>query len=305
MNTTSGEHVYRGRFAPSPTGPLHLGSLIAAVGSFLQARVQNGEWLLRMEDLDPLREVKGAADDILRTLERFGFGWDGPVVYQSARSQAYEAAIEQLREHNAIYPCGCSRREIAAAGLAGPAGPIYPGTCRNGLTPGRQPRALRLKCDGQTTVFIDALQGPIQQHLEREVGDFVIKRADGMYAYQLAVVVDDAAQGITEVVRGSDLLYSTPRQIHLQRCLALPQPTYLHLPVAVNDDGEKLSKQTGAAPLDARQPQSELVKVMTMLGQAPPDGLEKASLTTFWQWALENWRPGRIPQQLSLPPMPV
>jgi glutamyl-Q tRNA(Asp) synthetase len=215
---------YRGRFAPSPTGPLHFGSLVAAVGSFLQARAQRGEWLVRVEDLDPPREVKGAADDILRTLERLGLQWDGVAMYQSARTAAYDHAINELRRANALYACACSRREIADSSLPGIEGPVYPGTCRRGLPGARDGRALRVRTDGARVAFEDRWQGRLENSLEPEFGDFVVRRADGLTAYQLAVVVDDAAQGITEVVRGADLLYSTPRQLHLQTLLALPAP---------------------------------------------------------------------------------
>ncbi|MDH3513872.1 MAG: tRNA glutamyl-Q(34) synthetase GluQRS, partial [Gammaproteobacteria bacterium] len=242
--------TYRGRFAPSPTGPLHFGSLVAAVGSFLQAKSRGGEWLVRMEDLDPPREAPGAAADILRTLEAFGLHWDGEVLYQSRRHDVYQASLEKLKARNEIYPCACSRREIADSSVGGVDGPVYPGTCRNGIAPGRAPRAWRVKVDGQQVEFLDAVQGKLARDLAVDFGDFVVRRADGFFAYQLAVVVDDAAQGITEIVRGADLIESTPRQIHLQRLLNLPMPDYLHLPVVLNEKGEKLSKQTNAAPLD-------------------------------------------------------
>ena len=290
----------RGRFAPSPTGPLHFGSLIAAVGSCLQARRRGGQWLVRMEDLDKPREVAGAADDILRTLERFGMAWDGPVMYQSQREEAYQAALQRLMANDAVYPCGCSRKEIAAQGRPGPEGIIYPGICRHGLPPGKTARAIRLHAQGHTLAFVDQLQGACEQDLEKEVGDFIIRRADGLFAYQLAVVVDDAEQGITEVVRGTDLLLSTPRQILLQRLLNLPTPDYLHLPIAVNEQGEKLSKQTGASAVDTDHPVPELVKVMMALDHTPPRGLHKASVKEFWEWALSAWDPAALPRQREL-----
>src|SRR5688572_24246508 len=245
---------YRGRFAPSPTGPLHFGSLVAAVGSFLEARTRGGDWLVRMEDLDPPRVAPGAAGDILRTLRACGMEWDGAVACQSARSEAYHAALHRLREQGKVYPCACSRREVADSAVAGVDGPVYPGTCRAGLPDGKTARALRVDTRGAAVAFDDAVQGHIEHDLEREFGDFVLYRADDVYAYQLAVVVDDAEQGITDVVRGADLLGSTPRQIHLQKLLGLGGPGYVHLPVAVNAAGEKLSKQTYAPPVDATNP---------------------------------------------------
>ena len=292
---------YRGRFAPSPTGPLHFGSLVAAVGSYLEAKTRGGLWLLRMEDLDPPREHPGAADAILRTIEACGMAWDGEIMCQSRRSEAYRAALARLEAQGLVYACGCSRREIADSGL-GPDGTlIYPGTCRAGLAPGKTPRATRVLVGAGMIEFEDAVQGPLRQDLAAEVGDFVLLRADGLYAYQLAVVVDDGEQGITDVVRGADLLDSTPRQIYLQRLLGLPTPRYLHLPAAVNAAGEKLSKQTLAPPVDARDPVPVLARVMVFLGQAPPAQLGRASLAEFWHWALAHWDARRIPRRRSLP----
>jgi glutamyl-Q tRNA(Asp) synthetase len=322
-------HQYRGRYAPSPTGPLHFGSLVAAVGSYLEAKSRGGLWLLRMEDLDPPREQPGAADAILRTLEACGLGWDGDVMYQSRRGEAYRAALAQLQQQGLVYPCACTRREIADSILAfapargassahraplarasgrGAGGEdradgerIYPGTCRNGLAAGKTARAIRVRVDDSEIEFEDALQGKLSQNLATAVGDFVLLRADGLYAYQLAVVVDDAEQGITDVVRGADLLASTPRQIYLQRLLGLPAPRYLHLPAAVNAAGEKLSKQTRAAPVDARDPVPALAQVMGFLGQSPPAYLQSAPLADFWSWALPHWDAARIPRLRSLP----
>jgi glutamyl-Q tRNA(Asp) synthetase len=291
---------YRGRFAPSPTGPLHFGSLVAAVGSYLEAKRRGGAWLVRMEDLDAPRAQPGAAEGILRTLDACGMGWDGKPLYQSRRREAYRAALAHLEAQGLVYVCGCSRREIADSGL-GPDGTlIYPGTCRNGLAPGKTARATRVRVDDSVIEFEDALQGKIRQDLAAEVGDFVLLRADGLYAYQLAVVVDDAEQGITDVVRGADLLDSTPRQIYLQRLLGLPTPHYLHLPAAVNAAGEKLSKQTRAAPVDEQDPVPVLVQVMQFLGQAPPAQLRRAPLAEFWDWACAQWDAPRIPRQRSL-----
>lgn len=295
---------YRGRFAPSPTGPLHFGSLVAAVGSFLEARAHDGEWLVRMEDLDPPRVVSGAADDILRVLEACGMQWDAPVAYQSARSDAYHAALHRLRQAGRVYPCGCSRREIADSAVAGPEGPVYPGTCRGGVARSRTARAQRLDTSGAMVEFDDALQGRISCRLDREYGDFVLYRADGVYAYQLAVVVDDAEQGITDVVRGADLLGSTPRQIYLQPLLGLAQPRYAHLPVAMNERGEKLSKQTFAAPVDAARPLPALVAALSFLGQQPPRRLVRGTVAELWRWAIENWDLGRVPR-LKTAPVPA
>ena len=292
---------YRGRFAPSPTGPLHFGSLVAAVGSYLEAKSSGGLWLLRMEDLDPPREQPGAADAILRTLEACGMAWDGNIMYQSQRGEAYRAALARLEAQGMVYVCGCSRREIADSGLSPDGALIYPGTCRNGLAPGRTPRATRVRVGDAVIEFEDAVQGKIGQDLAAEIGDFVLLRADRLHAYQLAVVVDDAEQGITDVVRGADLLDSTPRQIYLQRLLGLRTPRYLHLPVAVNAAGEKLSKQTRAPPLDERDPVPMLAQVMDFLGQAAPAQLRRAPLAEFWRWALAHWDAQRIPRRRSLP----
>ena len=292
---------YRGRFAPSPTGPLHFGSLVAAVGSYLEAKSRGGAWLLRMEDLDPPREQPGAADAILRTLEACGITWDGEIMYQSKRSAAYRAALARLDAQDMVYPCACTRREIADSALGPDGALIYPGTCRDGLAPEKTPRATRVRVDHDTIEFGDSVQGKLRQDLAAEVGDFVLLRADGLYAYQLAAVVDDAEQGITDVVRGADLLDSTPRQIYLQRLLGLRIPRYLHLPAAVNAAGEKLSKQTRAAPVDERDPVPALAQAMEFLGQAPPAQLCRAPLTEFWRWALAHWDAQRIPRRRSLP----
>jgi glutamyl-Q tRNA(Asp) synthetase len=292
--------LYRGRFAPSPTGPLHLGSLVAAAGSYLEARSRGGEWLVRMEDLDPPRVVPGAAGDILRALDALGFAWDGTVEYQSRRDGAYRAALERLRETGLLYPCACSRREVADSAVAGIEGLVYPGTCRGGPRPGREPRALRINTAGQAVEFEDALQGLVRQGLEAEIGDFIVHRADGVFAYQLAVVVDDAWQGITHVVRGADLLASTPRQIFLQRLLGFPTPAYLHLPVAVNAGGEKLSKQTGAAAVRAADPVPALIAALAFLGHPPPPALARGGVRDVWDWALENWRLEAVPPVRAL-----
>jgi glutamyl-Q tRNA(Asp) synthetase len=286
---------YVGRFAPSPTGPLHFGSLIAAVGSYLDARTHGGQWLVRMEDVDEPRCSQAHADEILRVLETCGFEWDGEVLYQSRRKEAYQAALEQLVESGHAYPCACSRSEIADSSIIGIEGPVYPGTCRGGLH-GRVPRAWRVRVDAEPVCIEDRLQGRHCQNLEADIGDFVIKRADNFFAYQLAVVVDDAAQGITHVVRGADLLASTPRQIHLQRLLGYATPEYLHLPVAVNEAGQKLSKQTLAAPLEANQAGPALVAALRFLGQRPEDRLARATGVEILAWAAETFRPEAMPR---------
>ncbi len=292
---------YRGRFAPSPTGPLHFGSLVALMGSYLDARSANGQWYVRMEDIDQPRVVVGAADDILRTIEKMRIGWDGPVWFQGHREQRYHEALDRLRSLGMVYPCGCSRREIADSGLSGVDGPAYPGTCRNGLPPNRKVRSERLRTNNEEIKFNDLLQGMTCQRLASEIGDFVVRRADGLFAYQLAVVVDDAAQEITHIVRGSDLLLSTPRQIHLQKLLDLLLPQYLHLPVAVNGDGLKLSKQTNAPPLDQNNLLPSLIAALDFLGQKPPSKLAEATLDEFWSWAITHWDRQKIPCRPSLP----
>lgn len=295
------DQSYRGRFAPSPTGPLHFGSLIAAVGSYVDAHAQGGAWLVRIEDLDTPRVVAGAADDILRSLDAFALHWDGEVVYQSTRHAAYEAALAQLADAGATFSCACTRKEIADSALGPDGTAIYPGTCRNGLAPGRQGRAIRVRVDDEAIVFHDRLQGPMTQHLARDVGDFVVRRADGEYAYQLAVVVDDAWQGITDIVRGADLLDSTPRQIHLQRLLGMPTPRYLHLPVATNAQGEKLSKQTLATPVDAKHASVGVIAALNFLGHAPPEELHRSPVAELLQWAIANWDVSRLPRTRHLP----
>lgn len=301
-----GRASVRGRFAPSPTGPLHFGSLVAALGSFLDARRQGGEWWVRIEDLDPPREAPGAAAHILRTLEAYGLFWDGEVVYQSQRHEYYAAALEQLRQAGLIYPCTCSRKDVAQLAQAGLASSRYPGCCRNGVRHPGRPAALRLRTDNRCIRFYDAIQGEYGQCLEREVGDFVIRRADGLFAYQLAVVVDDAEQGMTQIVRGSDLLDSTPRQIFLQRLLGLPTPGYAHLPVVVDPRGCKLSKQTGASPLDLRRPGPTLIAALCFLGQAPPLSLALEPPLAILDWACAHWQRQRAPAvQVHLGAFPV
>ena len=283
---------YAGRFAPSPTGPLHAGSLVAALASCLDARAHRGRWLVRIEDIDEARTVPGADRDILDTLAAFGMHPDGEVVWQSQRKALYEAAFAALGSH--VYPCACSRKEIADSriALAADGAAIYPGTCRHGLAPGRTPRAWRLRVpqrdDPAALIrFHDRWQGEISENLADAVGDFVLRRADGFWAYQIAVVVDDADQGITDIVRGADLLESTARQIYLQRLLGMPTPRYLHVPVVANERGEKLSKQTGATALDRSDPVAELMRAAARLGLAVrPVG---TSLQDFWEAAVPAW----------------
>lgn len=286
---------YVGRFAPSPTGPLHAGSLVAAMASFLDARARNGLWHVRIEDVDETRTVPGAAASILQILAFCGMQPDGEVLWQSRRGHLYGAALAQLAHH--IYPCCCSRKEIAdsdtGAGMpaAGSATTVYPGTCRLGMPAGRAARTWRVKVPGADTVeaciaFEDRRCGRFSQILAREAGDFVLRRADGFWAYQLAVVVDDGAQGVTDVVRGIDLLDSTPRQIHLQRLLGLPTPRYLHVALMRNPAGEKLSKQTGAAPLKRDGIEHALLAAARLLG-LPMD--QAHAPQDFWRRAVPLW----------------
>ena len=292
---------YRGRFAPTPSGPLHFGSIIAAIASYCDARSNDGAWYVRIDDLDAPRALAGAADDILRTLDAFALHWDGKPVYQSDNQQAYHRSLHVLRTHRHVFPCACSRKEIGEAGGRGPLGPIYPGTCRKGIAEGRRARSLRVRVDDLTTsMFNDELQGSIEQDLATEVGDFVVYRSDGMFSYHLACVVDDALLGISDVVRGADLIDSTPRQILLQRLLGLESPRYLHLPVAVNADGEKLSKQTRAAPVDpARAPQI-IYQALRFLGQDPPSELARWNPHQALQWASDHWLRQNLPAQREI-----
>ena len=282
--------MYVGRFAPSPTGPLHFGSFIAALASWLDARAAAGRWLVRIEDLDGPRQQPGAADEILRTLERLGLLWDGSVLFQSRRTDLYRQALDALRDQT--FWCGCSRREIgdSSTGLAADGAQIYPGTCRAGLPAGKPKRTLRVRAPHEGLAFRDRVQGEQWQNVAKQVGDFILYRADGIFAYQLAVVVDDADQEITDVVRGADLLDSTVRQIHLQQLLGYARPRYLHVPIAASAAGEKLSKQSGAPPIDPFQPEALLRKALRFLGQAANDNLAEA---------IRDWDPSRIPASRS------
>jgi len=285
---------YRGRFAPSPTGPLHFGSLVAAAGSFLDARHRLGEWLLRVEDVDTPREVPGATADILRTLEQLGMTWDVPVSYQSNRTHLYEAALEKLLQQGHVFACGCTRKELAGS-------KTYPGTCREGLPAGRKPRSLRVRVGDAAINMSDRLQPALHQQLAGDIGDFIIRRADNLFAYQLAVVVDDAEQQINNVVRGVDLLESTPRQIHLQQLLGLPTPAYLHLPIAVDSGNAKLSKQTFAQRIDTDGMNSAVIDALRFLGQPLPDSAQDASREELWQWAIDHWDTRLVPPGRELP----
>ena len=282
-----GSTGYVGRFAPSPTGPLHFGSLLAAVASYLEARRHHGRWLVRIEDIDPPREQAGASEQIVAALERYGFEWDGPLVYQSASDPQHREAIDKLFERGLAYHCGCSRKDLADV-PRGPLGRIYPGTCRDGTD--AKETATRVRTNDEPITFDDGLQGSQSLRLESESGDFVILRRDNLVAYQLAVAVDDDLQGITEIVRGIDLMESTPRQIWLQQCLGLDTPAYQHIPVAVHADGSKLSKLTGAEGISLTSVEPVLVAALEALGQQPPAELYDASLGEIWAWAAQNWQ---------------
>ncbi len=279
--------AYRGRFAPSPTGPLHLGSVVAALASFLDARAAGGTWLVRMEDLDPPREVPGAASDILHTLENLHLFWDETVVYQSRRSDAYAEALDKLAQQNLLYPCHCSRLQLAGQ-------IVYPGTCRKLAMHSSQGAAIRCEVWPQLLAFTDRLQGHYQQQLETDVGDFVLLRKDGWFAYQLAVVVDDGWQAVTDVVRGCDLLDSTPRQIFLQQRLGLPQPRYAHIPVIINQQGQKLGKQQFARPVDAQAASQVLWRALDHLLQTPDPRLQQEHPSIILEWAVQHWQPDML-----------
>ena len=298
---------YIGRFAPSPTGPLHFGSLVAAVASYCDAKSNGGQWLLRIEDLDKPREMVGAADDILRSLEAFGFEWDAPIIVQSHRSEIYEAYLHHLNRKGFIYACTCSRKEIADSSVAsGIDGAIYPKTCEHNRLNGQShASASRINAcswrinvnNAQKIAFVDAIQGAVSQNLQTDVGDFILKRKDGFFAYQLAVVVDDALQNITHIVRGADLLDSTPRQIYLQYLFDFATPNYAHVPVAVNTAGEKLSKQTLSKPIDTSLASHLIVEALNFLGQMPPLALKNASVAECWRWAIAHWNGANVSRQ--------
>ncbi len=281
----------RGRFAPTPSGPLHFGSLVAAMASRLDAHAHGGEWLLRIDDLDRNREAPDAREAILADLLALGFTWDGPVYNQRERAARYREAVDRLLAANAAFPCACSRRDVAAQ--SGDDKTIYPGTCRNGIAPGRTAHSVRLRVSDDVLEFNDEWAGCVRQHLMREVGDFVLWRGDDLASYHLATVLDDADAGVTRVVRGADLLDSTPRQIYLQGVLGLPTPVYAHLPLVL-EGGRKLGKQTGAPRLDVRRPARTLVAALDFLRQSPPAALADAAVDEVWTWALANWRPAQL-----------
>ncbi len=274
---------YTGRFAPSPTGSLHFGSLTAALASYLDARAVAGRWLVRIEDIDPPREQLGASDDILRALETYGLHWDGEVLFQHTRYDAYRAALDELQKKSLAYPCTCTRKELTDYL------PYYPGFCRNRTGIPDRPHAIRMNGLDQSFTFHDRIQQVQTSSLE-QLGDFVIFRKDGLFAYQLAVTVDDDWQGITDIVRGVDLLDSTPRQICLQNALGYHTPTYAHLPVITNGQGEKLSKQTCAAPLPLTCPEPVILKAMEALNLPVDSHIQDCSLEDLLSWAVENWQ---------------
>jgi glutamyl-Q tRNA(Asp) synthetase len=282
-----------GRFAPTPSGLLHFGSLVAAVASFVDARACGGQWLLRMEDIDPPREVPGAKHAILATLEHYGFEWQGPVLYQSERHAVYQAVVDRWLQQGLAYACTCSRKALEAFGG------VYPGLCRNA---GHSPEgaAIRLRVPELRYSVQDRLQGRFEQHLGQDVGDFIIRRRDGLYAYQLAVVVDDGAQGVTDVVRGADLLDSTPRQLYLQELLGLPAPSYLHVPLLVQPDGHKLGKRYRSAPLNAADARAQLLRALRTLGQAPTADLAQAMPRDILAWGIANWDLAALPRARTL-----
>ena len=292
---TESESGYIGRFAPSPTGPLHFGSLLAALASFLDARANQGKWLMRIEDLDPPREPAGSAELILQQLQDFGMNWDDEVLYQSTRLGAYEEVMGQLQDKGLAYPCDCTRPQIREMGL------VYNGSCRERSTPPEKPYALRLKTEALKIGFDDVIQGHFSQQLELDAGDFVIRRKDELYAYQLAVVVDDEFQNITHVVRGWDLLDSTPRQIYLQRVLNYQEMSYIHIPIIVDEKGQKLSKRAFAPSIETDRASEAIYKALVFLGQVPPAEIAIERPESQLQWAIANWDSQAVAKVSSLP----
>ena len=293
---------YIGRFAPSPTGPLHYGSLIVAVASYLQARTNNGLWLLRIEDIDPPREVKGAAEEIIRTLEQYQFEWDEQLLYQSTQFNNYHEQIEKLKRQELIYACSCSRKKINEEAQDSILGKRYPGTCQTKKHELNNLKfSLRLHTSETKIKFTDAVFGYQECNINNEIGDFIIYRKYNLPSYALAVTVDDANQNITEVVRGYDLLAFTPLQIHLCQLLNFPIPSFLHIPLIVDKHGKKLSKQTGARGLPIDNLNFTLVQALNDLGLDSPENLAKEQLNSIWQWAFENWNVAKIPTSQSLP----
>ena len=286
---------YVGRFAPSPTGPVHLGTLVAAMASYLEARQKKGMWLLRIEDLDPPREVPGSADAIITTLEAFGFEWDGPILFQSRRNKVYLEAIDTLLDQQLAYACDCSRKTIALTQENKPGEIIYPGFCKTRKLPAEGHVAIRIITDDTPIIFNDLIAGRVVYNLQQLSGDFVIQRKDGLFAYQLAVVIDDAFQGVTDVVRGADLLDSTPRQIHLQKTLGLATPRYAHIPLLLDSNGEKYSKSSySGKPLENNL--NSLIKSWHHLNQTKANADDFENVQDFWRWAFSNWDINRVAQ---------
>ncbi len=286
---------YRGRFAPSPTGPLHLGSLYTALAGFLQAKARGGRWLLRIDDLDPYRTAPNSADQIQYALETLSLHWDGPVLYQSQRTERYRAALADLRSAGLVYPCTCSRKALGSASGENSLSSVYPGFCRSRREQAsHEPHALRIVTEGARISFTDKLQGAVTQDLAAEIGDFILFRRDQVYAYHLATVIDDAEQGMTEVVRGLDLLDSTPRQIYLQQRLGFSTPSYAHIPILVDEGGRKLSKQTFAPAAETRHPGAALYRLLFLLKQNPPAELAFAPTADILAWAISHWDIARL-----------
>ena len=288
--------IYKGRFAPSPTGPVHFGTLVAAVGSYLQAKKNNGDWLIRMEDVDITRKIEGADTDILNTLEAFGFEWQGEVIYQSKQNSHYQQALNQLISQSLIFPCVCSRKQLAEFDSD-----IYPGHCRHRNLAEKNEHALRVRAKNIGIEFNDIVMGKQKQNIEQQCGDFIIKRRDGLFAYQLAVVVDDALQNITEVVRGADLLDSTARQIYLQQLLVYPTPDYCHLPLAVDAGGNKISKSEGATKVDIKNREELICNVLKFLNQEPPADLSASHINDIWKWAIDHWNINLVATTKNIP----
>ena len=295
------DDFYIGRFAPSPTGPLHFGSLIAATASYLCAKTHsNGKWLLRIEDVDTQREQKGASISIIKSLEVYGFIWDDEIIYQNQQSNIYNAALESLKDH--VYPCSCTRKELReSAASSTKYSYTYPGYCRDGIkNKATVNHSIRVRTNHEPVCFFDKCQPQkFCQDIEQEVGDFILKRSDGLYAYHLAVVVDDGLQQINQVVRGADLFDNTPRQIYLQGLLGLPHPEYLHFPVAIDSEGKKLSKQNFSPEIASAEKRATLIKALQFLGQTPPKTSNFSSLDDLWQWAIQNWDSTKIPQVMT------
>ncbi len=307
---------YRGRFAPTPSGPLHFGSLTTAVASYLQAKSQQGEWLVRIDDVDPPRIAEGAIDSILQCLEKYGLIWDGSVFYQSKRNSAYQTALDSLIELDLLYPCACSRKDILevttpinvkvnATHRSANNPSVYPGICRNGVQQGKKANTLRIKTDNSLIEFNDLFFGKSIQNVQTEVGDFLIQRVGGYFAYHLAVAVDDDFQGITEIIRGRDLMDSTHRQIYLQKLLKLNTPRYGHLPLVIDENGYKMSKQNyNEIDVLNSEPVDTLHKALLFLGQHPPSEILDGDLSSLWKWAITHWQPKNIPKSDQIRQVP-